>query len=94
MSSGEVTKKVSATLCDYCGKEIVYYSETHASVNIQKINENPLNERNVSGKTDYVFWWRKKKVTFGTDRYDFHGNCFVKMMGRLEELKAKKRRKS
>lgn len=87
MSSGTVSKEIDVTLCDYCDKEITYYSERHASVDILKVNENPLNKREVSKDTKSVFWWRERKVTFGRDSYDFHGDCFVKLMDRLEELK-------
>lgn len=64
-----------------------YYSDTHARLNIQKVNDNHSNKFDVTDDIKHVFWWRKKKVTFGIDQFDFHGDCIVDMMSKIDKIK-------
>lgn len=86
MSNAVINKPTSVLLCDFCGEEVTYYSEMHVRADIQKNNYRDR-QNLITSKTKLVSWWREKRGVFGTDRYDFHGDCFVEMMGLLDKLK-------
>lgn len=92
MSLKEVTRYEEAPICDYCDEEVRYYSDRHVRADVIDImkNNNQNSPNTITPKTHWVTWWRPKPVVFGNDRFDFHGECFIKLMSRLDELKGNK----
>lgn len=69
--------------CHICG---YFFPRLSAHITKHKINARD-HQNLITSKTKLVSWWREKRGVFGTDRYDFHGDCFVKMMELLDKLK-------
>lgn len=74
MSKLEVKKPTLVTMCDFCSKEINDRNLDDWAHIIRRYANRP---------TDNVYYLRfywPKKWTFGSIEYDFHAECFDKMM--------------
>lgn len=74
MSKSEIKKPVLVTMCDICNREINERNTEEWAHIVRKYLSRPTD-----GAKFLRFYWPKKPV-FGSIEYDFHAECFDKLM--------------
>lgn len=83
MSNQTVLKDTDIVACDYCDEEIVTNDTKEWAHVIREYVSQPTNKAR-----HLVFKW-PSRVTFSETRYDFHTECFDRMVKSMLEDKSK-----
>ena len=84
MSKSEVRKPMLVTMCDICRKEIDERDPGDWAHIIRKYSNNPTDN------AKYLRFYWPKKQQFGSIEYDFHAECFDKLMKKYVTKEATK----
>lgn len=95
MSDRLINKVIKATICDFCDEEIDKTVDGYCYTDIKKSDvhaaEAPGYIRSKYNPVHYVFSWMRRGKKFTAPdawvRYDFHADCFDKLMTKFLEEK-------
>jgi hypothetical protein len=79
MSKKTITKEVQAVICEFCNKEIDTKSGDYCYHHMRS-TDGKITKAYKYHPTHFLFSWFRKKPIDEYMQYDFHAECFDKLM--------------